>query len=196
MIQILASGFKISSADKLALENDLLITPFQWLQDCVKGMINKSVKTMLRTYLDELKAGSPTISANKAILVQQIDSLIQNKKLLDPEFSESLVTTASLPEIDRTGEANIELFPDGLSIESWEKLALDHYYKSPEDMIRWFMANKIQECRKRFVKNWQTKIMNESLMPSIPSNEDAFIDAVVQLPSYMNRAENEAANLL
>lgn len=182
MASICSTGFKISNVDMKALENDLLITPFQWVSYALKGMINKATKILIKTWLSDLKKNQPNISTTLSILVSQI---------LSSSFyvPDSLLKTPIFPVISRIEEPSLDIISEGIIIESWEKQALDSFYENAEEMLKFYITNKINECRQRMINDWTQRFINVGDPVSIPSADDDMINLIVSQPNYKKMSE-------
>jgi len=184
MVQICSTGFKISSIDQIALNNDLLITPYQWARDALYGMINKAYKTLYRDWFSKFKTSQEeSVPANKASIIAGIIAL--------PDFKPYNYQTPALPEIDRKTEPEIEIWTGGFQIESFEKAALEAFYEDFEGMIRYFMQNKIFMCRQRMTEDWEKKLIADTSITSIPVKQDDLIALVSQRSDCKLRAARE-----
>lgn len=188
MTTLFSSGFKISSLDKKALENDLLVTPQKWIQDALNGMINKAVKTLLRNHLEEYKKTCASLDTDYKDLIPKLltsPSYVPSSKL---SLSESIT-------LNRKEATTIEILPEGLTIEPWQAMALNAYYENYQEHLQWLINNKINACRKRFVKEWQEKFFKSKELKTIPSDEDEMITLAVAHKDYKNRQTREAEAL-
>ena len=74
-------------------------------------------------------------------------------------------------------------------VQDFEKQALEAYYANPEDMLRYFMENKIYQRRKAFVKEFEKGFFERQ--EAIPFQQDDFINTVCAKPGYLNRSQSE-----
>jgi hypothetical protein len=188
MVVICSQGLRISSADKKALENDLLDTPFGWARKCLDGMVNKAIKSIMRRDLELFK--SKQTESIPASVDQIISGIVQM-----PEFTKFNSQVPALMIVMRDEPRAIEVWPGGFTVLEHEKLALDNFYEDHERQLYWFMENKINECRKRFVKEWTDRLIKDKSVASIPVKQDSLIALVTARPDYKNRAANEAEAL-
>ena len=62
-----------------------------------------------------------------------------------------------------------------------------------DDWVQKAVSGKINNCWKRFQREWTTKLMNdESYTDSIPSNKTDFVNLVTARPDYKDRATRDA----
>lgn len=183
MKKLCNSGFKISNADQKALEHYLLIPANTWATNALKGMINKAVKTIMREGFEAYKKTiTGNVSADYAVIIPGILNL--------PGFKLEKIQVPFNVTVKRTEVVSQEIWANGFDVEDYEEQALKALYENPEDMLRWFMENKIYQRRKAFVKEKEVKFIQEK--KAFPANEDAFINFAVAEPGYKNRAQSEA----
>lgn len=60
-----------------------------------------------------------------------------------------------------------------------------------EDWVQKAVAGKINNCKKRFIAEWQVKLMNDPNVESIPANPKGMLNMVISRPDYKNRAKRE-----
>lgn len=65
---------------------------------------------------------------------------------------------------------------DLLDIEVWIKAAI---------------VGKVNNCKKRLIKEWQPKLFNDPEIEFIPANEDDLIDIIISHKDYKNREKRE-----
>lgn len=185
MKKICSTGFKASSVDKKALEHYLLTTPKEWAEAALKGLINKSVKTIVKDYVEIFKKKNPdTIPATLHQLIPLLISM--------PEFKNYDNEASEKGKADRLEPANIEIWAGGFDIEDYEYDALYAFFKDPEETLRDYMENKIFARKNAMVKESQTKMINDPNVVTIPSRQDDLINLVVGDKDYKNRAAKEA----
>ena len=61
-----------------------------------------------------------------------------------------------------------------------------------DDWVQKAVRGKINQCRKRFIREWQPKLFADSSVQTIPGDEAGFISAVLARPDYKDRAAREA----
>jgi len=178
-----SQGFRVSSVDRKALEAYLLDTPREWAEKALKGMINKSVKTIMRDYFDLYKSKQTgTIPADYATVIPAIVAM--------EEFKPYKIQTPPIPTVERTELASEEIWENGFDVEDYENTALEAFYSDPQAMLRYFMENKIHARRKAFVKEQEQGFFQRQ--EAIPAKQDDFINLVCAKPGYKNRADSEA----
>lgn len=85
---------------------------------------------------------------------------------------DNLIITIEINETDQKILKN-----DLLNINEWA-----------QDAIK----GKINNCWKRFSKEWTEKLMNdENFTDSIPSNKTDFVNLIISRPDYKNREQRE-----
>ena len=190
MKKLNAKGFKISSVDKKAFEHYVLVSMRSWSKDALTGMINKSVKTILRDYYELYKSKqAETVSTDLNVVIPGILAMEEFK----PYNYDSLVLEG---EVKRKQPRNEEIWSGGFDVEDYEELALKAFYKDPEEALEAFMENKIYQRRKRLVEEEQQKIFSKKEKKSLPKEQDDFIDMVCNEPGYKNRVARDAEEAL
>jgi len=185
MKKIGTKGFKISKTDKKALEHYLLETPFEWTEKCLKGMINKAVKTIIRDWFEIYKSTQTgDISASYADLIPAIISM--------KEFKPYNLDVPKSEPIDKKFPEDEEMWDQGFDIEDYEEEALKAYYTDYEKSLEWFFNNKVVQRRKAFVKEEGGKILKDPEILTIPAHADDLIDLVTKKTGYKNRAVKES----
>lgn len=62
------------------------------------------------------------------------------------------------------------------------------------DIEDWFEKaknGKINNCKKRLIREWHPKLMKDKKVASIPGDEKGFLNSVFSRSDYKNRAERE-----
>jgi hypothetical protein len=176
-----ASGFKVSGADKKALEHYLATTPKVWLENALKGMINKAIKTIKRDWFEKYKATQTGSVPTK-------DEDIIPCILAMEGFKPYRASTPEIPIVQRKETPDIEVWTGGFQIMDYEKAALEAYYNDFESMMVYFMENKV-DCRKKaFVKEIESVLSKDPLVTEMPSKHDDLINLMVAKAGYKNRA--------
>lgn len=52
-------------------------------------------------------------------------------------------------------------------------------------------SQKVKSCRKRLIKGWQSKLLNDPHLDSIPTDEDALIKLIIDHPDYRDRQQRD-----
>jgi len=79
----------------------------------------------------------------------------------------------------------------GIEISDVEVLCLQNDLLDIDDWILKAVAGKINNCKKRMIRDWIPRLMADPDLTSIPSDEDALIQSIVDRDDYMNRQERE-----
>ncbi len=79
-----------------------------------------------------------------------------------------------------------------LTLSNLEARLLENDLLNIQDWFEEAKLGKINNCTKRFLKEWQQKLMADPSIDSIPANEEDFINLVTSRPDYKNRVEREA----
>ena len=78
-----------------------------------------------------------------------------------------------------------------LEISGTDKKCLENDLLSIEGWIKDAIIGKINNCKKRLIKEWQQKLMTDPNVDSIPANEDSLIELVTSRPYYENRIDRD-----
>jgi len=185
MKTLCSKGFKISNPDRKALEAYLLISFADWSLGAINGMINKSVKTILKDWFEIYKAKqTDSVSADIKVIIHGI--------LAMDEFKPYNYQVPETPLVDRKEARSEEIWEGGFDVEDHEELALRAFYSDPEAMLSYFMENKCYQRRKAFVKEHEATMLADKSVTSIPAKQDDFINLVCAKAGYKNRAAKEA----
>jgi hypothetical protein len=184
MKKLAESGYKISSIDQKALEHYLLVSPKQWAQDALKGMINKAIKTILRDWFGKYRETViGNISAEVSVLIPAIVQM--------PFFVSYNVSTSTIPIINRKVIPEQEIWESGFDVQDHEWIALNVYYQNPEEYLRYLMENKIARRREEMVKELQVKLLTNPKEKEMPAHPDDLIAQETSKLSYQNRRQRE-----
>ncbi len=72
-----------------------------------------------------------------------------------------------------------------------DDLCADNNLVSKEEWLKDAWIGKINNCKKRFIREWQQKLMADPEVDTIPANEEDFIELVTSRPDYKNRVERD-----
>jgi hypothetical protein len=184
MKTICSSGNTISIADKKALEEYLVETADEWTLSALKGLINKAVKKILKDWFGLYKSKHEEgVSADIAVIIPGIIAM--------EEFTPYDICPPQMPIVERKQSKDQPIWQGGFNVEDFEKQALDAYYKDPEEMLRYFMENKIYQRKKAFEKEYQEKLIRDPSISIIPSKVDDLIEFVTTRAGYKNRIDRE-----
>ena len=62
-----------------------------------------------------------------------------------------------------------------------------------QDWVEKAVVGKINQCKKRMLREWQVKLMADQSVTSIPANTADFITFVKARPDYKNRQQRDEA---
>lgn len=80
-----------------------------------------------------------------------------------------------------------------LELSDTEIACLDNDLLSKTDWIVAAIVGKVNQCKKRFIQEWQPKLFNDSKVASIPATGDDFISVVIARADYKNRVSRDSA---
>ncbi len=78
-----------------------------------------------------------------------------------------------------------------IEINDSDVLALNNDLIDIEQWLQNAVTGKINSCKKRMLKEWQVKLMDDPLVKTIPATQEGFIATVVKRADYKNRADRE-----
>lgn len=61
-----------------------------------------------------------------------------------------------------------------------------------DDWVQKAVIGKVNQCRKRLIREWQPKLFADPNVATIPGDEASFISAVLVRPDYKDRTAREA----
>jgi hypothetical protein len=198
MKKLNSKGYKISSADKKALEHFLNVSANEWARNALKGMINKAVKTILKDYFELYKSKQTgSASADKAVIIPAIVAMPEFKpynRQTPAQFDKPHggVKQPKDMTISRKEPVSEEIWEDGFDVEDYELAALEGFYADPEAQLEWLMTNKIYQRRCAFVKEQEAIMLQDPEVKEIPACQDDLINCVCAKPGYKNRVALEA----
>jgi hypothetical protein len=97
------------------------------------------------------------------------------------------------------------IFPSGITLtETQVDVLLDtlcieeNLQATPEEIIeRWIMdglvTGKVSNCKKRFMTEWQQRLIDDPDVESVPADVTRFVTVVTARADYKNRAQREIA---
>lgn len=72
-----------------------------------------------------------------------------------------------------------------------DDLCADNDLLSKEEWLKNAWIGKVNNCKKRFIREWQQKLMADPNVESVPAHEEEFINMVIARPDYKNRVERD-----
>ena len=79
-----------------------------------------------------------------------------------------------------------------INITDAEEACLKNDLLDVDDWVRKAVVGKINNCRKRFIREWTPKMFADPEVDMIPADDAAFIASVLARPDYKNRVAREA----
>ena len=79
-----------------------------------------------------------------------------------------------------------------VTINDAEEACLLNDLLNVEDWVQKAVKGKINNCKKRLIREWQPRLMADPLTTTMPADEQGFLDAVLIRPDYKNRAARDA----
>ena len=80
-----------------------------------------------------------------------------------------------------------------VNISDADQLALENDLLDINQWVQDAVKGKINQCKKRFLREWTTKLIADPAVNTIPAIASAFVAEVVARPDYKNRVKREEA---
>jgi len=185
MKKLCLNGHKISNADQKALDHYLLTTAKEWAQAALNGMVNKSVKTIYRDWIEIYKSKHEEIPGDISQIIMGILEM--------PEFKpyNRVVEEPDREKPQRDDAREDEIWEGGFDVEDYQDAALRAFYKDPEESLYDYMENKIAKRKKAFIRDCEPVLLNEG--KPIASRHDKFIKDFTKRQDYKNRRQRDEA---
>lgn len=84
------------------------------------------------------------------------------------------------------------LVKNGIIITDTDLLVLQHDLLDPEDWVLKAVIGKVAACKKRLLRQWVPKLIEDPAVTQMPGEEAALIAMIVARPDYRNRVRREA----
>ena len=81
---------------------------------------------------------------------------------------------------------------NGKTISTTEESVLKNDLLDIQDWWDKALVGKVNNCKKRMIKEWHSKLMADPSVESIPANEDDLVALIVARDDYKNRVERDA----
>ena len=72
-----------------------------------------------------------------------------------------------------------------------DDLCVDNDLLSKKEWLKDAWIGKINKCKKRFIREWQHKLMADPKVDTIPATEEDFVNTVISRPDYRNRKQRD-----
>ena len=82
-----------------------------------------------------------------------------------------------------------------IELSDIDKICLDNDLLSKKEWIKAAIIGKVNACKKRMIRDWQSRIFEDPAIENIPANCDDFIKMVIARNDYKNRIERDAEEL-
>jgi len=79
-----------------------------------------------------------------------------------------------------------------VNISDADQLILKNDLLDIDQWVKDAVRGKVNQCKKRMIREWQPRLMADPAVDTIPANESAFIEMVAARPDYKNRVNREA----
>ena len=84
------------------------------------------------------------------------------------------------------------VFPRGIEISEADSACLLNDLLSVEEWVVAAIRGKVNNCKKRLIREWQPIFFADPEVRNIPASEDAFISAIMARNDYRSRTAREA----
>jgi len=84
------------------------------------------------------------------------------------------------------------IFPRGIEISEADTACLLNDLFSVEEWVVAAVRGKVNNCKKRLIREWQPIFFADPETRTIPASEDAFIAAIIARDDYKTRTAREA----
>lgn len=78
-----------------------------------------------------------------------------------------------------------------IEISAIDLKCLKNDLMDPEDWFVKALKGKINNCKKRLIKEWYPKLMKDPNIDTIPANEEDLLILIFSRPDYKNRTARE-----
>ena len=78
------------------------------------------------------------------------------------------------------------------TLSSLEESALKNDLPDVQDWVNGAINGKINNCKKRMIREWLPKLYADDSVSSIPASEDEIVALIVARDDYKNRAARDA----
>ena len=85
---------------------------------------------------------------------------------------------------------------NGKTLSTLEEIVLKNDLLDVQDWWDKAIVGKINNCKKRMIREWNPKLIADPEVESIPANEDDLIAFIVARDDYKNRVERDAESKL
>ena len=167
--------------------------PEEWLKDAIVARVKYSQNELVRSWQPKLFA-DPVITelpANTEDLVHLIIARPDYKtRKQDIESSEH--ETLNLHNIYRweqriIGSDTVTLFPEGIELEEIDCNCLNHCVDDIDDWIYGALLGQINRGKKRMLQEWQSIILADPDVSTMPATEEGLINMIVAREDYKVR---------
>jgi hypothetical protein len=184
MEKLCEASFKISNADKKVLDHYSFVEIKEWAHLALNGLLNRAYDNIFADWIEIFKEQSTrAIPADKKELVHLIIRM--------PGFVKYKKKSVQMRKSKTKGLKRIEVLKDGFDLNDEEFEVLTAFYENPQQFILDLIENKIAGMRKKFIDEFQNKMLRDPEIKVIPPDEDDFILMVTGTVEYQNNLKKE-----
>lgn len=81
-----------------------------------------------------------------------------------------------------------------VNITDAEQVCLLNDLLDIDDWVQQAVKGKINQCRKRMIREWQPKLFKDPEVLTMPAKESKFIKLILKRADYKNRKQRESEN--
>ena len=82
-----------------------------------------------------------------------------------------------------------------LEINDIDEKCLRNDLTSIREWVKDAISGKVNNCKKRMVKEWQGKLFKDSMVENIPATEKGFLESIVLREDYKNKVDRASADI-
>lgn len=78
-----------------------------------------------------------------------------------------------------------------LELSNTDIVCLGNDLLSKREWIKAAIVGKVNNCKKRMIREWQPKLFDDPAIESIPATDESLISVIITRPDYKNRIDRE-----
>jgi len=88
-----------------------------------------------------------------------------------------------------------KLLTRGIDVTDTDALCLENDLLDIEEWIRAALWGKINNCKKRLIKEWHPRLLADETVRTLPADIDALVQLITSRADYQNRKQRDEAEL-
>ena len=85
----------------------------------------------------------------------------------------------------------MKVFNRGIEILDVDIKCLENDLLNVEEWIEGAIAGKINNCKKRMIREWYPRLLADTSIQTVPADEDALVNFIIGHKDYQNRYQRE-----